>query len=197
MISDPILQWILSAVFLGTGLVYLVRVVRGRSLSGRVGDILHLLMSAAMFAMVWEWGMALPIWPQAILFALAAAWFLAVALMPRLAAAMDHHHAHEPRWVWWYHVVMMGAMSWMLLAMLPPAGAGGEHMHHGGLELWNALIGLGFLVLLLAGTALFVANAVPAITSRTPAAVSERTASVVNVLMGAGMVAMIIPLAQA
>lgn len=126
MIAAMGLRWTLTVLF---GLLTLygiwrVAVSGHDSAAGRVAHGLHTVMALAMGVMVWPEGMDLPAWPQVVFFSLAALWFVAVGTaapgaLPRsraLRAALPH-------------VLVMGAMAWMVYAMSSTmsvhAGSGG------------------------------------------------------------------------
>jgi hypothetical protein len=114
-------QWLLTAGFTGTGLYYLARVAAAaykRRLL--VDEGLHAVMSAAMVAMWWTWGAAVPTIGYVTAFTAATFWFVARALF----TAQGTHHVPL-----WYHAGMMASMSWMAIAMsgastTSPAGTG-------------------------------------------------------------------------
>ncbi|MER8029987.1 DUF5134 domain-containing protein [Streptomyces bauhiniae] len=123
MINATGLRLLLTALFVFPTVYALwLTATPGRALSDRVGHALHAVMGVAMVAMVWPWGMQLPVGPQVVLFAAGALWFAVAALVrsagpggraARLLGAVPH-------------VVMMAAMAWMAAAMNGPAMAGGS-----------------------------------------------------------------------
>ncbi|MFF1613694.1 DUF5134 domain-containing protein [Amycolatopsis sp. NPDC058278] len=108
MIEATGLRWILTAVFVAAGAFCVYRCFRRKSVTGRVGDVLHAAMCLAMVAMVWPATMGVAGVPQVVLFGFAAVWF---------AVAAVRGAAHEGRWHPGYHAVMMLAMVWMVFAM--------------------------------------------------------------------------------
>jgi hypothetical protein len=120
MIDSVALRWILTLTFAAIGVYYLVRCVQASSTWVlRVSCIAHLAMSAAMIAMVWPWGMNIPVGPQVAVFVLAALWFLPLA-WSREGAAIRVLHLH--------HVVIMGAMAWMVGSMPTVMSGSGSDM---------------------------------------------------------------------
>lgn len=157
----PVLAWFLTVVFAATGLWFSLRAAKGTSPvpggagageigaggagAGKVGAIdrvcslAHALMSAAMIAMAWQWGMSVPAWPQVVVFAVATAWFLLLTVRPPArssagSAPVAHAHGSGPL-PHLHHAVMMACMVWMLVPMtMMPAGPSGHagHAGHGG-----------------------------------------------------------------
>ncbi|MET8695264.1 DUF5134 domain-containing protein [Streptomyces bauhiniae] len=123
MINATGLSCLLTALFaLPAGYGLWLTATPGRALSDRVGHALHAVMGIAMVAMVWPWGMQLPVGPQVVLFAAGALWFAGAALVrsagpggraARLLGAVPH-------------VVMMAAMAWMADVMNGPAMTAGS-----------------------------------------------------------------------
>ncbi|MYV48862.1 DUF5134 domain-containing protein [Streptomyces sp. SID2888] len=113
MIAASGLRWLLSAVFAVPLLHGLwSAAAHGRTVAPRVDHALHAVMGLFMIAMVWPWGMDLPSDPQIVLFTAGALWFactapLRVGSAGRARAAL----AALP------HVLMMGAMAWMVAVM--------------------------------------------------------------------------------
>lgn len=136
MIAAHGLRLVLTVLFTAVTVLSLVRAIRPgvfRAASERITHGLHAVMGLAMGVMVWPWGMDLPAAPQAAFFALAAAWFVGMALLrsrglrSRSPAVVGHAATHGL-----LHAVMMGAMAWMLLAMpdsmssVPSANGGSD-----------------------------------------------------------------------
>lgn len=154
MISEPWLQWALTICFCATGIWTTFRLFADLELSDKVGHGFHALMSAGMATMVWPWGMSLALGAQAALFVIATGWFLGVAIYAKRSGASPVHYLwHLP-----YHAVMMAAMAWMLIAMLPMGFDSPSHEHHHGLPLGSALLGVAFLIAMLAGGAIFAVD---------------------------------------
>ncbi|MGW4490804.1 DUF5134 domain-containing protein [Streptomyces sp. NPDC004376] len=107
------LRWVLSLLF-AVPVVYGVwrLVLPGAGVPERVDHALHAAMGILMIAMAWPWGMDLPALPQVVLFVLSALWFAATA--PLHAAGSSRGRALLGALP---HVVMMGAMAWMVWAM--------------------------------------------------------------------------------
>lgn len=159
MIEQPWLQWAFTSCFAATGLFSAVAMGLDRGAVARIGHAWHLLMSAGMAAMVWPWGMTLAPGAQALLFLIATGWFTLLFAQETSRRRAGHAPGH-PRWHQPYHALMMAAMAWMLWAMLPAEGASSvDHHHHHALPAWSALIGVGFLVAMLTGTAIFAVDA--------------------------------------
>jgi hypothetical protein len=116
MITAEGLRWIVTALFFLTGAFCAYRCLRPGSARDRAGDVLHVVMCAAMVAMAWPATMSVARWPQTVFFALAALWFLVTALR-------GAHDGHGGRRVALYHVVMMAAMAWMVFVMPRAMGA--------------------------------------------------------------------------
>jgi len=118
------LRWIFTLVFALTTAYGIQRAVRpGAAPADRVDHALHAVMGLSMIAMVWPWGMDVPVLPQAVVFAAGAVWF--VASVPFRAEG-----ASRPgRWLGTlFHVVMMAGMAWMVAVM----GSDGMSAGHGG-----------------------------------------------------------------
>jgi hypothetical protein len=115
MMTSQAARWLLSALFMGTGLWYLVALAGSLSSGPRgradaVGAAAHLLMSAAMVAMFWSWGARIPTIVQVTVFTAATAWFVGQVLLRDIGLASH-------RWHSWYHAAMMAAMVWMAVGM--------------------------------------------------------------------------------
>ncbi|WP_308314678.1 DUF5134 domain-containing protein [Streptomyces gilvus] len=84
----------------------------GTGIAERVDHALHAAMGVLMIAMAWPQGMDLPVVPQVVLFCVGALWFVAAAPFRSLGGSRGRSVvAVLP------HVVMMGAMAWMVWAM--------------------------------------------------------------------------------
>ncbi|MEW2546189.1 DUF5134 domain-containing protein [Streptomyces sp. NPDC047002] len=119
MIAAAGLRWLLTLVFAALAAYAGWRAAvpgptggRRQDATERVAHALHAVMAVAMAVMAWPWGMGLPAAPQVVFFALAGAWFPAVALVRarRTGLARGLRHALP-------HAAVMGAMAWMLAAM--------------------------------------------------------------------------------
>ncbi|ATE54121.1 MULTISPECIES: DUF5134 domain-containing protein [Actinosynnema] len=132
MIDEIVLRVALTAAYALACGFHLVRLRRDGGLVDRVGSVLHALMCAGMVLMAWPATMAFAPVPQTALFAVAAAWFAALAAIGGRACA-GHGRVELA-----HHAVMMAGMAWMVvvmpLAMREPSsgGGGGAHDHHGG-----------------------------------------------------------------
>lgn len=131
MFADPITQWVFTIVFLLLVVHSLVRLMGERAVPVLIiGHLLHVVMSLDMAVMAWPWWTQVPWSSQVAFFAAATLWYLVLGGM----TARSRHRAQ--RWGGGpahqlMHALMMGAMTWMVLAMAPgEAGSGGAHAHH-------------------------------------------------------------------
>ncbi|GAA0948379.1 DUF5134 domain-containing protein [Pseudonocardia zijingensis] len=182
MFGSPVQGLVFTVVFAATGMYSLVLLARGPAGTDRVAEVAHLLMSIAMIAMSWGWtggpdtlsGLA-----QIAVFGLFGAWFLAHQLStggPVLSGPT-------------YHVVVLGAMVWMVAAT--PGGGHTHHAHHAaaaaaGTGPLTRLVTVAAAALLAAAAVWWVARAV-----RT----RRRLEASCHVLMSLGMAAMLIAMA--
>lgn len=119
------LSVLLTVLFTVTAIGYLGFAFRpGSTGVSRVSDVFHVLMSIAMLAMPWSWGMTLaPPTLQIIVFAVATLFYLVLTLGSGRYGSHEHHGpGGSGRTVLAYHVVMMAAMIVMGVMMLPMAG---------------------------------------------------------------------------
>jgi hypothetical protein len=129
--SDPVVQWIVTALFAALGAHSLWRLVASRQAFAVAGYLCHLGMNLVMVAMVWPWWVRLPAPPQlaffvlaAVFFAAAAGWHLADSLSrgpttggpTKVAPRVCHHESPGTQAV---HAVMMLAMVWAVAVMHP------------------------------------------------------------------------------
>lgn len=115
MIDSLVLRWILTVSFAVIGGYYLIRCIEADSAPvRRVSCVAHVAMSAAMIAMVWPWGMNIPVEPQVGVFVLAALWFIPLS-WSRSARSVRVYDLH--------HVVIMAAMAWMVGSMPTAMGS--------------------------------------------------------------------------
>lgn len=132
MIGDPLLRWVVTALFVVTAVMFAAASAEHRrSATYLVSGALHIVMAAAMVVMAWPQGATLPTTPPMLFFLLAALWYVLVTF-----THAGHRVANA------YHAAMMLAMAWMYAVMsgdLQPApaggtGGGGGHggHHHGG-----------------------------------------------------------------
>ena len=117
MITESAARWALTAVFAAAGLT--AARPRGDPAGSaqpaeRVSDVFCSAMCAALIAMTWWSEPAAATWLQAALFGCAALWFGLT-----LAGVGQRRRPSLPDL---YHMLMAGAMIWMLTAM--PAGTG-------------------------------------------------------------------------
>jgi hypothetical protein len=110
MIDSVSLQWLCTVAFAAIGAYYLARLLRAPG-SERVSSAAHLAMCAAMILMVWPWGMDVPALPQQVVFGLATAWFLLLAVRATPAGHLRSRVTHGQ------HAILMAAMVWMLATM--------------------------------------------------------------------------------
>ncbi len=125
------LSALLTVLFTVTALGYLGFAFRpGSTGISRVSDVFHVLMSIAMLAMPWSWGMTLaPPTLQIIVFAVASLFYLVLTLGNGRYGSHEHHGpGGSGRLVLGYHVVMMAAMVVMGMMMLPMAGGAAMSM---------------------------------------------------------------------
>ncbi len=161
-----------------------VELVRATTVSERVTDALHLVMSVVMLLMVphQTWAVLsgiVPVPVLAALFVLGAAWFL------RDAVYGDHSAAHRPHLVG--HAVMFLAMAWHLagmavaMATMPMAGEHGM-AGPGAPMLVVAGIGIPFMIaLLVMGCAALYSAFLPGLSA------PERAHHVMGAAMNLGM----------
>jgi hypothetical protein len=217
MITNTVLQWVLSSTFVIITAYSLFWVVRSRTSRDRISYLTHVLMGAAMCSMIWPWGMALVIVPQIVVFSLAALWFLSLAWHdrhnPKALGAPRGHHDGSGKLA--YHAGMMAGMVGMGFAMLGYGTASGSMgvtaansvpgmdmsgtMDMSGVAsgFWVSVLGvifaLGFAVaaLFFVGSTLAAATTVDARTSPGRLRLADGGW---NFLMAAGMLALFVPL---
>jgi len=125
VIQDPVLRWIVTALFVVSAAECVFAIAAGRrSWPHMVSDSLHFVMAVAMTVMAWPRGAALPTTGPMVFFLAATVWFVVVAL-----AESGHRIVNA------YHASMMLAMSWMYAVMsgslLPQPSEGmGPGTHH-------------------------------------------------------------------
>ncbi|WP_432850485.1 DUF5134 domain-containing protein [Amycolatopsis sp. CA-161197] len=116
MIHDPVLRWVLTALFALCAAERVHGIAVGRlPWQGVVGHSLHALMGLAMALTAWPPGAALPTTGFVLFSLLAALWFITSA-----ARVAGHRRSNA------YHALTMLAMAWMYTAMIvgpPPAPA--------------------------------------------------------------------------
>ena len=167
MLSDPVLQWVLTLTFSATAVYASLRLFTDRKPLLIVGNVLHLVMSVVMVAMCWPWWSVLPAVPQTLFFSAGMVWFGAIALLqarrriPR--AAVGGHSA----WHQVAHAVMMAAMVWMILAMPSGTNATAHSHHHGGLESWAATSGVAITAALATAGVIFLVELIRCVRGRT------------------------------
>lgn len=131
MITDITLRWVVTALF-AVSAVHCVRGLAHRtaSLSDRIGNGIHLIMSLAMLVMAWPFSMSWPTVAPMVFFLVAALWFVAMLFVSNPAPSY--------RLSTGYHAVMMLAMAFMYAVMtkdlLPaPKTRRFAHAGHGGM----------------------------------------------------------------
>ena len=204
MVSDPVLQWVLTVAFSATGLSALVRIGIDRRPLVVVGHLLHLAMSAGMVAMCWPWWTTISAVPQLIVFGGAAAWFV-VLLVLQLARRIPRAAlgGHSP-WHQAAHAIMMFAMVWMVVSMsaadaaMAGTGAdmamdGGAHHHGGSLPLWASLSGVALTAALLVRGVVFLVELIVCLRGRTTW-LGHTGDVTTGTVMGLGMAAMCWPM---
>ncbi|OZC76937.1 hypothetical protein CH274_19925 [Rhodococcus sp. 06-418-5] len=125
MIGDTSLRWITTALFVFAAGYCVYRIIRAANWNVRIDHGFHLVMCAAMIAMVWPWGLGVPLLPQGAFFAAATVWFAISAARTAPSTTDVDEHPHGPA-MGGYHAFMMAAMVWMVAVMagwLPGAAA--------------------------------------------------------------------------
>lgn len=223
MISNPVLQWILSALFVAIVLYAIVKTATSRTVVDRVSYGTHVLMGTAMFSMVWPWGMDLLLVPQIVVFGGATLWFawLFLSRATHRDAADDHGDGHHSRaGVLAYHAGMMAAMVLMAVSMMQMGTADGSAAGGGhdmgsmpgmdmsddaggtmsmGFPLWVGLASAACAIAFGVAALYFTGNALASATSAERSSRPARTRTleaVWNVLMAIGMAALFLPMAS-
>lgn len=192
MIPPGPLQPVYAGLFLALAVFATLRLIRSGGAVDRVGWALELAMSISMFVMVFDWGVSRWVVLQSIVFGAGAVWYLARSFGPGESDEVsehptaDAHVGHSPLHLA-HHAVMMGAMIWMLIAMIPH---GRNLLGHFAMvtprQLWAFMIGAGLsLVLAVALVALVVAWV---------RARNRHGVRGYDVAMTAGMLAMVAPM---
>jgi hypothetical protein len=197
------LSVLLTVLFTVTALGYLgFAFLPGSTGISRVSDVFHVLMSVAMLAMPWSWGMTLaPPTLQIIVFAVATLFYLVLTLTRGRYGSHDHHGpGGSGRLVLGYHVVMMAAMVVMGVMMLPMAGGAmsmpemdmdsGGHSMHGSWSRWTPISWILVVVFAAATVWMLVRVIASARVLQHPLA---RLDGVLLLLMSAGMALAFIP----
>jgi hypothetical protein len=182
------LRWVVTTLFVLTGAFCGYRGVKRTGFPERTSDLLHVVMSVAMVAMAWPATMSAVRVPQAVLFGLAALWFLAVAVTDL------SHGDHGGRGVALHHVAMMAAMAWMVVVM-PRAMDGmttksGMSMPHDSVPADITAVALVLVVLFVATGLTFLARAIDA--ARGPGPMLRTLGSGADGLMALGMALMLV-----
>ncbi|MGO2050692.1 MAG: DUF5134 domain-containing protein [Microbacterium sp.] len=193
MLSDPVLQWVLTLTFSATAGYSALRLVNDRKPLLVVGDSLHLVMSLAMITMCWPWWAVIPTLPQLLVFIAGTMWFVLVTVLQAqrriTRASLGGHSA----WHQVTHAIMMLAMVWMILAMPSVTGAAAHTHDHGGLDLWAALTGVAITAALATAGVIFLVELIRCVRGRTTWL--GHTGDVASgMLMSLGMAAMCWPM---
>jgi Domain of unknown function (DUF5134) len=105
-------RWLLTAVFAAACLGSVP--TRGRAatapVAGRISDVFHVLMCAALIAMTWRSEPTASAWFQTALFGCAVIWF-------GLASPGGIARSRAGRLPGLHHALMAGTMIWMITAM--------------------------------------------------------------------------------
>src|ERR1700752_425528 len=136
MIADPVLRWIVTALFVISAAECVYALAAGRrSLTHTVGHLLHLVMAIAMAVMEWPRGAALPTTGPMLFFLAATVWFAAITLVES-----GHRTVNA------YHASMMLAMAWMYAVMsgslLPSPSAGLDGVGGHGMSSMASMAGM-------------------------------------------------------
>ncbi|WGD36958.1 DUF5134 domain-containing protein [Lysinibacter sp. HNR] len=172
MITHPVLQWAFTLVFLTIALYFTYRAVIDRTRPVQaVGHALHTVMSVVMVAMAWPWWISTPLISQLVFFVLATIWFLMLLVLQVFTRVTAGAALGGGPWHQLLHTLMMFAMVWMIVVMLPDdrdaapgtgqgqptSGYGGHSGHGSALPEWAVLSGVAVTTaLLVAGTILIV-----------------------------------------
>jgi uncharacterized protein DUF5134 len=172
-------------VFTVTGLRALVRLF-ARAAGDRTAEASHLLMSIAMVGMAWGWPAGADTAGGAV--QLVVFGVLAVVFVVRLLEPAERQPAGSA-----YHLLVVGAMVWMLLAV--PT----SHEHHGAAPALTQLVTVAFVVLLCATAVALVSRRarvlVPAAgrqQAESETCIDPRLDHAGHVLMSGGMAAMLL-----
>lgn len=177
MIPPGPLQPIYATLFVVLALAAGHGLLRAGGRTDRVGWALELAMAVSMFVMVFDWGVSRWVVFQSIVFGAGGLWYLARAFglgtstMAGVLAddaafdaadadgsgridgdevAPSAHSSHSPLHLA-HHAVMMGAMIWMLIAMIPHGrGVLGHFAMISPRQVWPFMIGAGLSLLLAA-----------------------------------------------
>lgn len=167
MVSDPMLQWVLTIAFSATGLYALMRITVDSKPLMLIGNLLHLAMSVGMVTMCWPWWSVIPAVPQLFLYGAATVWFAVLPVLP--VARRDPRGAlgeHSP-WHHAAHAIMMLAMAWMTVSMNTSHNPSGSSHHLGDLPLWASLSGVALTAALLVVGAVFLVELFMCLKGRT------------------------------
>ena len=127
MIHDIVLRWVVTGLSALSAAAWGFAIVsRHRVWTQVVGCRLHFVMAIAMAVMVWPRGAQLPATGPAVFFALAAVWFVILALIPAEVPA----ETVPLRTVYGYYALMMLAMAWMYTFIHGLLSPGHSSMHH-------------------------------------------------------------------
>jgi hypothetical protein len=134
MIDDMVLSWVVTGLSALSAAAWGSAVVgRHRSWTEVVRCGLHFVMAVAMAVMVWPWGAQLPATGPAVFFAVAALWFVTLAVVPAETVPL--------RTVYGYHALMMLGMAWMyafIHGLLLPRHS--QMHHHMGVDMADTTV---------------------------------------------------------
>lgn len=167
MLSDPVLQWVLTLTFSATAAYSALRLVNDRKPLLVVGDSLHLVMSLAMIAMCWPWWAVIPTLPQLLAFIAGTMWFVLVTVLQAQRRITRSSLGGHSAWHQVAHAIMMLAMVWMILAMPSGTDSAAHTHHHGGLGLWEALTGVAITSALATTGVVFLVELIRCLRGRT------------------------------
>lgn len=216
MITAPFAQWLLSAVFALTFSYAMVGIIRPGSVRDRFAYCLHALMSVAMFAMVWPWGIHALLVPQVVVFTAAALWFTAIAVAGRAPTpdSEEREGHHDGKGTLLYHGGMMAAMAVMAAGMttmgtsqhsvssMSMGSMPGMDMSSGSsggmpMPLWVTLVSAACAISFGVAALYFLGSALAAATGnerRSSLARSRAVRATWNLLMAVGMAALFVPM---
>lgn len=178
--STPIMFYSLIVAFSWCSIWSFYELARRQSVSQRVSNALHLVMSGVMLLMVahptWAWLTSVVSTPLcATIFGVSTIWFVWLAFAPA-----DNRHAGRTHFL--SHAAMFAAMTWHLSAMAAKSGISndsGGHHQGGGMGghatadptmWWFALVGLPLMAYLLVSTLLALWRTVRPIPPNSPTA---------------------------
>jgi hypothetical protein len=177
MFSSLALELAFTAAFTVTGLRSLARLLGPVPGGGRLGEASHLLMSAAMVGMTW--GLSGGPDSPAGTVQLVVFWLLALTVGVRVLDPGERPRIGDA-----HHLLMLGAMVWMVAGM---PTAHGHHGHSTAPGWWTLAITVAFVVLLCAAALALAIAPRPAGSGG-----HRRLDRAGHVLMSGGMAAMLL-----